>query len=536
MTDNIIHLPLRHNVRLGERRQTLAEQLRATARLPKSDRPIMALNLGKMAARFNGGNPIDALKSIFEIAWPGDSTKWAKRKRLVRMPGEEMGDPEDYGSYEASGAPYLLLAHAIARLSLPSEKAENLSAEEERRVAELLWGTSLRPGASLVDETTVDARNLMVQLGSTVAAQMTETGIQKLWETLQDSPFRKINVEFAIENRNFGEDLIPIKGADGEVLNFHNAQEFGELYGLHIEWSRPKIFIGWLLRKFDVDLLLPPEAIGLHADQDENPDDPELKKLEAWADEWADVGPDGKKDTLPSHSYDDDLGHGWAKAQFDVAYRVYVRADPDGMGGIKIDIFFEDGAGDGNGAVMIPYSQIIHSKNTGNIENYLETIYDSSTRTYCDDGVFSGYFKHYVPEELEGDLIFWVRDYYTGEISNLSNRIRPGKLLGLVSFPDGYDTPNPPKEITLSEMADGEAAGILVGTTEMHFVSVLHEVAGAPVPCRANSLAASLLRNSICEDEECRLSYRLRENAHKISEEGLEFFNGVIDLYRRSIK
>lgn len=123
MTDNIIHLPLRHNVRLGEPRQTLSEQLRATARLRKSDRPTMASNLGKMAARFNGGNPIDALKSIFEIAWPGDSTKWAKRKRLVRMPGEEMGDPEDYGSYEASGAPYLLLAHAIARLRVRASRS-----------------------------------------------------------------------------------------------------------------------------------------------------------------------------------------------------------------------------------------------------------------------------------------------------------------------------------------------------------------------------------------------------------------------------
>lgn len=213
-----------------------------------------------------------------------------------------------------------------------------------------------------------------------------------------------------------------------------------------------------------------------------------------------------------------------------------MRADPDGAGGIKINIFFESGAGDGNGAVIIPHSQISYSKRFDNIYDYLELIYDCRGRTYCDNGVFTGYFKHYVPEELEGDLIFWVRDNYNREISNLSNRIRPGNLLGVVSFPDGYDTPNPPNEITLSEMVDGEAAGILVGTTEMHFVSVLPEVAGAPVPCRANSLAASLLRNSICEDEECRLSYKLRENAQGIAAEGLQFFNGVIDLYRRSIK
>jgi len=126
-----------------------------------------------------------------------------------------------------------------------------------------------------------------------------------------------------------------------------------------------------------------------------------------------------------------------------------------------------------------------------------------------------------------------TRDPHTGESINLSKRIHPGNLLGVVYFSDGYDTPNPPKEISLSEMADGETAGILLGT---HFVSLLSEAAGAPVPCRANSLAASLLRNSICGDEGCRLSFQLREEAEGIAEEGLQFFNGVIDLYRRSIK
>jgi hypothetical protein len=536
MTDNIIHLPLRHNARLGEQRQTLSEQLRATTRLPKSDRPIMASNLGRMAARLNEASSIAAVKAMFEIAWPGDSTKWAKRKRLVRMPGEELGDPEDYGSYEAAGAPYLHLAHAIAWMSLPTETEENLKAERERCVAELLWGTSLRPGASLADETTVDARNLMVQLASIVAGQVSETGIQKLWETLQDSPFRRVNVEFAIKNRNFGEDLIPITGADGATLNFHNAQEFGELYVQAVGWSRPKVFIGWLLRRFAVDLLVPPEAISLHADQDENPDDPDLKKLEAWADEWADLGSNGKKDTLPTHYFDEDLGHGWVQTEFDVVYGVYAHAVPDGSNGIKITLNFEDCADDEYRTLMLPSACVDELKRSGSLLGYLDDSANNYSRTYSDNGVFDGFYKHYVPEDLESEFSFWAQDPHTRERFNLSKRIRAGKLLGVVSFPEGYDTPYPPKEITLSEMADGEAAGLLVGTCDTHFVSVLSEAAGAPVPCRANSLAASLLRNSISGDEEERLSYRLRENAEGIAEEGLQFFNGVIDLYRRSLK
>jgi len=536
MTDNIFHLPLRHNVRLGEQRETLAEQLRETTRLPKSDRPIMALNLGKMAARFNEENALSAVKSIFDIAWPGDSTKWSKRKRLVRIPGEGLGNPEDYGSYEAAGAPYLHLAHAIARLSSPSEKEGTLKSEQERRVAELLWGTSFRPGASLADETTVDARNLMVQLASSIEAQVSSTGILKLWETLQVAPFRRINVESAIENMSFGEDLIPIIGSDGEILNFHNAQEFREHYILHSQWSRPKIFIGWLLKRFAVDLLVLPETFRLRADHDENPDDPDIKMLEAWREDWADEGSDVKKGNLPSHYFDRVLGHGWTQAEFDVVYGVYAQAIPDDVDGIKITLTFEDCADDEYRKLMLPSDCIDHLKQKKALRKYLEESANKNSKTYIDNWIFEGFYKHYFPEDLERDFTFWARDPHTREIFDLSERIHPGNLLGVVYFPEGYETPYPPNEITLSEMADGETAGILVGTPGMQFVSLLPEAAGAPVPCRANSLAASLLRNSICGDEECRLSFQLREEAEGIAEEGLQFFNGIIDLYRSSIK
>jgi hypothetical protein len=42
--------------------------------------------------------------------------------------------------------------------------------------------------------------------------------------------------------------------------------------------------------------------------------------------------------------------------------------------------------------------------------------------------------------------------------------------------------------------------------------------------------------NSICGEEECLPSFQLREKAEGIADEGLQFFNGAIDLYRRSIK
>lgn len=535
MTDNVIQLPLRRKARPATARQTLAEQLRATARLPKDDRPIMASNLGKMVASLNRANLIDAAKSIFDIAWPGDSTKWAKRKRLLRFEGEQIRDPQDYGSYEAAGAPYLLITNAIAKISLPPGAEENLKSEQERRVAQLLWGTSFRPRGSSVDETTADARSLMVQVASAVKAQVRSTGVQKLWETLQTSPFRPIDVEFAISNRKFGHALIPIKGDNGEVLDFHNAQEFGLFYSQYIGWSRPKVFLGWLLRRLTVDLLLPPLEIRLHSDEDENLDNPNLKKLEAWSEEWADRASNGTK-TLPDHYFDKDLGHGWTEAEFDVVYGVYACATPDQDNDVKISLIFEGGADGGCETLMLPSGYVNELTHQNDLFGYLEDEKNDWNRTCTDSGVFVGFYKHYIPESVHGNFYWWSGDASSGERFILSDRVRPGELLGVVSFPDGFDSPDPPGEILLSEIVDGEAAEILIGNDKTHFVSVVPEAAGAPVPCRADSLAASLLRNSILESEEDRLSSLLADEAEGLTERGLQFYNAVIDLYRRSIK
>ncbi len=536
MKDNIIQLPLRQNARYGEPQHTLSERLRATTRLPKSDRPVMASNLGRMAARLNEDNSIASVKAMFEIAWPGDSTKWAKRKRLVRITGEELGDPENYGSYEAAGAPYLHLAHAVARMSLTSVNEENLAAERERCVADLLWGTSFRPRASSADETTVDARNLMVQLASNVENQVSETGIQKLWEILNDSPFRRINFDFAFKNYSYGKDLIPIKSADGVILNFHNAQEFPELYREMVGWSRPKVFLGWILRRFEVDLLVPPKEIILHSDQYNNSEDPALRKLESWVDEWTEMGPNGRNNELPTHYFDENLDHGWIQTEFDVVSSVYLRAEPDGSNGIKITLYFDDCADGECEPLILPSGCIDNLKSSGLIRMYLEKNAKNDSHTCCDNGVFfDGFWKHYFPEDLETDFIFSARDPRTLESFSLSRRIHSGHFLGVVYFPEGPNTPQAPGDITLSESADGEAAGLLFGANT-HFVSVLPEAAGVPVPCRANSLAASLLRNGIFGEEEKILSHILREQAERISEEGLQFFNGIVDLYKKSLK
>ena len=58
MTEKIIHLPTRSALRAGGARAPLSQQLRERARVPVEDRPVMAANLGRMAASIDKADPL----------------------------------------------------------------------------------------------------------------------------------------------------------------------------------------------------------------------------------------------------------------------------------------------------------------------------------------------------------------------------------------------------------------------------------------------------------------------------------------------
>src|SRR4051812_42089265 len=103
----------RHLRKLG---LNIIDALRSTTRLPRVDRPIMAANLGRIAADLRPDTPLQGAREMFHQAWPGQEAKWDKRKRLLRLPGEPASNPGDDGAYDATGAAYLRLAEAAAEI------------------------------------------------------------------------------------------------------------------------------------------------------------------------------------------------------------------------------------------------------------------------------------------------------------------------------------------------------------------------------------------------------------------------------------
>ena len=282
MTEKIIHLPTRSALRAGGARTSLSQQLRERARVPVEDRPVMAANLGRMAASIDKADPLRAAKSMFESAWPNDDTQWAKRKRLLRLEGEDLGNPRDYGAYEAAGARYYLLAKAVAELSRPFKNEEARQLEIERRVAEMLWGTSLRATAPL-SEASTDARNLLEEWATTIQHHVGQTGIPRLWEILKISPFdRRYLDESPLSEEE--RQLVRMTDRNGNILNFHDADmRNSRVAKSSTEWAHPWMQIGWLLKRVPGEMLILPEDISeedpdLEAD---DPTDPAVRQIEA---------------------------------------------------------------------------------------------------------------------------------------------------------------------------------------------------------------------------------------------------------------
>lgn len=102
--------------------QTLME---LRTKLPRGDRSIFAQNLGDMCEHVFGSSTRamrNGLKHVFEEEFgPSWWNFWKKRKRFVRLPGEESETPggaDSYGQYHAGAQEYCRLAKALGRVGV----------------------------------------------------------------------------------------------------------------------------------------------------------------------------------------------------------------------------------------------------------------------------------------------------------------------------------------------------------------------------------------------------------------------------------
>lgn len=121
--------------------EKISDLLKGEARLEKAAPPVLAQNLGLMAKRLDPDDPKGAARRMFERALGKTSREaWSKRKRLVRLPGEEAPRFDRHGDYEAGGRNYVKLAEAYAEIRSPSSKDER-----DHAIRFLTRGTSFNP-------------------------------------------------------------------------------------------------------------------------------------------------------------------------------------------------------------------------------------------------------------------------------------------------------------------------------------------------------------------------------------------------------
>ncbi len=523
MTDKITHLPIRSGRRLGGARESLSQKLRGMARLSHEDRPIAASNLGRMAASIDKANPLGAAKSMFESAWPDDDTQWAKRKRLLRLEGEDLGNPRDYGAYEAAGARYYLLAKAVAERSGPFEKEEDLQLEIERRVSDMLRGTSLRDSAPL-DGATTDARNLLVEWATTIKHRVAGTGIPRLWEILKTSPFDRRD----LDERSLSEkerQLVPMTDRNGNILNFHDADVRNGRVA-DTSWAHPWVQIGWLLKRVPGEMLILPDDISQGDFDADDAADPVVRQIEAWAREWGGDDPeDPAAWAYPTHHYQKSLGHGWVSADFEIIYSVDLNIAPGQDGNVGLYLSLHHGLHEN----ILPASLTDDLIKKGHIKDVLG-YRDLWILRY---GIFWDY-PQFVWRNVFKDSYFHVKSSEERFAINLATRLQPNQTVGLLDIPGKRDLDG--TKIMLAEFAQGDAAEILLGSNRYRFFPLLTEEGGAPVPCRANSVAASIFRNAAIEDADAQISSLLEDRARELTRSGLEYHEAVLDFYRNAIR
>jgi hypothetical protein len=207
----------------------LRDRVLGTARLDKSDPPVMAANLGKMAARLDGARPKDAARKMFVKAFGKDSEAvWRKRKRLIRLPGEAAGAFADEGDYESGGAKYVRLAESFAAM-----KAEGSQREQEAAIRSLMRGTTLDPIQSR-DLGDIDGREHAVDVlkGIALKAQAAKT-CARAFEILRAHPIEPTEDGM----RYFESDAV---GLPDDYLS-----DWVSMTDSNLHWAIPRIELGF---------------------------------------------------------------------------------------------------------------------------------------------------------------------------------------------------------------------------------------------------------------------------------------------------
>lgn len=237
------------------------EQLRATTRTRREDQVVLARKMGEVAARLEPSAPRRAARQIMREAF-GD--KGSKRTGRLFL----MGDDDAPATLESSGATWHTLIDAAARLlamksGLEGEKADS---EASGQAVRIVRGTSFLPARPSSGPQQTALFELLGQVSSEIAQQLrSRTRIMELWRILREAPF---SVDLLDEGVTIPPSPVPAAASLASGAGIYDPERTSRAYftfannprGGSYLWSRPRIFLGFIVkRKNAVTYLIPPE-------------------------------------------------------------------------------------------------------------------------------------------------------------------------------------------------------------------------------------------------------------------------------------
>lgn len=306
---------------LDEDTPSLEAALRACPRVLALDRPILARNLGRLAARLNSDRPQAGAKAIYAEAGESWSSQWIKRKRFIRLPDEAAPAVDGEGDYGASGSSYVTLAKAAGKLLADSRDETVRKQHEERAVRGLLLGTSFLPNYQPPSLAEQNAASLLVELSARLTERIAgTTRLLELWKLLDSAPFEpasSVQKEF--------QDIAAVPEALRKILDsdWHPNDDktlfFSDIGCSTGVWHMPFLNLGTLLLKRKMWVFRIPRRLGkLFSGLGRGKDPP--PELTAWLESLGHVG-----SWPPPIDYDPLQDFGWSLVDVDVIHRVMLQ-------------------------------------------------------------------------------------------------------------------------------------------------------------------------------------------------------------------
>lgn len=258
MSAEIIQLPRRQRS-LTQLRDEIYRKVRLDKDLPH----LFAVNLGRLAAKLDPEKPARGARRMFARRFGEDECvePWRRRKRLLRLPGEDAAVSKHSRDYESRGENYVLLAESYADLVAPgSGNARELA------ILDLVRGTRLdpNPGAPTSLEGLELARSTLREIAQAVAADGVAGQAFRILARYPVAAYSKSEVDQRVESSlSHGllqpyENLIrsPRTTGNFSFLPLHDCtlNDNLRIFSKEIPWCIPRVLIGYAYHPWQYDV------------------------------------------------------------------------------------------------------------------------------------------------------------------------------------------------------------------------------------------------------------------------------------------